>query len=345
MFSITRVWSVVVAASVLGCGSRNDLSTAADACDKIWFVGDKSGAVSVVLDETYAYWTTYAGRLQRGTLATGDVVDLAQLTSKYPVMVPVDDWLLITDGPRILRVSKQDGSYTVLAVNENRRVWEIAADAQDMYFIDDEAAINQLGGEMRLIHWSWQDGFKTLKDVVFFGHIALDANNLYFAVQTWNYGPNTNDVVKMERASDAVTILMDDKVEQPIGLAVRGSRVVYGNMEHNIPEQVFEPWLYVFSAGSSSRIPFGDVWNSHNYSPHHLAVDDTHAYVIGNSYDDARIVKVPFSGGSAEVVSTVPAVEFGAPAVSDTHVAIPLGRLGFPAKTNPDFANVIVLCK
>ena len=54
---------MVVAASVLGCGSRNDLSTAADACDEIWFVGDKSGAVSVVLDETRASVRAVAIRL------------------------------------------------------------------------------------------------------------------------------------------------------------------------------------------------------------------------------------------------------------------------------------------
>jgi hypothetical protein len=334
-----------LAASVLGCGARETLPTGAAGCPRTWFLGDQSGAVTVALDETYAYWTTSEMRLQRGSLATGAVDDLTQLTSWHAIVRSVGDWLLVADDTRILRMSKQDGSFEVLATNESP-LWRFVADADGIYVLDEQND-GGLGNYRRLARWSPGGGFEVLRNYIYYAEIALDADNLYLAAQhSQNYPtPDILDaVLQIDRVTDAYTVIAEKEIKLPFGIQVHGTRVVVGNLEGNI----LESWLHIYSGGSSSRVSLEDTMSRFHsgYNPTGLALDEADVYVSAKEgTQGSRLVKVPLAGGAPEIALEIPEVEFQEPAVSATHVAVPMQHTSIPLKTGDDFANVIVFCK
>lgn len=333
-----------LAASVLGCGARNAIPTGEAGCPGTWFPGDQSGAATVALDETYAYWTTAERRLQRGSLATGAVDDLTQLTSQDAMVRSVGDWLLVADDTRLLRVSKQDGSSQVLATAEGR-LWRFVADADGIYVLDEQDD-GGLGNYMRLARWSPDGGFEVLRDHVYHATIGLDADNLYLAAQH-SIGAGSDipgAVLQVDRATDALTVLAENDIKLSFGVQADGTRVVVGNLEGNL----LESWLHVFSGGSWSLVPLEGAMSraSDGYDPMGLALDEADVYVSASGgAPGSRLVKVPLAGGAPEIALEVPEVAFREPAVSATHVAVPVQRSSTPPEAGDDFANVIVLCK
>jgi hypothetical protein len=59
----------------------------------------------------------------------------------------------------------------------------------------------------------------------------------------------------------------------------------------------------------------------------------------------SRLVKVPLAGGAPEIALDIPDVAFMEPAVSATHVAVPVQHDSILVEPSDDFANVIVFCK
>ena len=349
---------------VVGCGARSELrvdhgteapSGAAGAaggggagghggtCPVDAFAGDRSGGLRIVLDADHAYWTTIAERVERGSLLTGSVEALHELSSGSAALALTTTHVIVVDTERIGRSPKQPWAFETLASGSFLPT-EVIADGQAIYVLD-------YGGGIyagRVYSWTPQQGLVELLDGLSFPRaMATDGIDLFVLAQGFATGGEhlAESLIRMSKDGSAVTVLAST-LGQPFGVAADAERVYWGT---GVDEQ-YELDGQLFSLPTAGGEPSLLAALGTEGLPVAFAIDETSAFITvpllpPQGPTVSRLLRVPLSppGADPTVVLEEEGMFFTVPAVSPTHLAVTIQA---PVGEGPDnIDNVLVRCR
>lgn len=361
MRNIPRYSKVACLVVTVACGARTGLDAGGGApgeggagagvsdggststCPVTSFAGDRTGGVRLVMDETHAYWTTSSNDIERGDLATGEVVTLASFGDQRPAAFGLaNGMLLVATDTGLFTLSTEGGEVIALAPAAWRPV--------GLATVGDSVLIVDYGGGIidgSVYEFSPAQGLRMLyQGLDFPTSIATDATHAYAAASGMRLGDEIileGVIARIDRATGEAAIAIGN-LEDPFDVDLAGDTIYAGewlNDELTIDAKLLR-------APKPAGVPelVGNI--STRALPVAMALDDQVAFVSLPHFtattpeSNSQLVAVPLSGGDAEIVIDMTRGFFTEPAVNATHVAISVQ----PSVTGePLEANVLVRCK
>lgn len=291
------------------------------------------------LDTTHAYWTTAAGLVQRGELASGTFETLASLGSSSIAIAPSGSLLYFADGTRLARLPKAGGELELLAEGAFTPM-DLAVRGETVYLLDRGTGL--LSG--RLLVWTPEQGLVVLLDFLELPRaLAVDETDLYVVAQGALFGNDLVDSPLLRIGRSGVPIdILETGQREPFGVELDAENVYWGvglNDRFSL-----EPRLFARPKGRGEKRLVAALEPG---LPVAFAIDEAFAYVTQPFFPTgqppySRLVRAPLAGGEPELLDERPSEFFTEPAESGSYLAWSVQRNVDDAG---DFDDVRVLCK
>lgn len=330
-----------------GGGAGGDGGGAID-CPVRSFIGDQSGGVRIALDDRHGFWSTRGGRIERGDLETGEVVELADVgvDSGFGSALAIDgSYVYGATSTTLFRVPKEGGPAETLASGSFIAVDLVVSESRVLLLTRGTLTDGQLwmwtaSDGMRL---AW-NGFSFPTAVRVLGNAAYVTSEGALVDGEWVFAGMVTRTDLMNGNTSLVAGGLDGVLSDPFGLDIDNADLIVGDW----PALTNEYGSRVVRVPQTGGAPIAAFEISDTSLPVAMALDGRTALVTvprfaeGSDLDDSTLLGVSVDDGTtSELLGPIDGF-LTVPAANTKHIAVTVQPFGDQATVE---ANVVLLCK
>jgi hypothetical protein len=295
------------------------------------------------MDDSAAYWTTTANRIERGDLSTGEVVTLVETGEDDIGAIGLDDvYVYGADQGGLFRVPRAGGARESVADASLRPVGMVVDAGRIL-------VLHYGGGFLdgAVYQWTARDGLELLfQGLDFPVALAADSADAYVACQGAVIDGvflTEGAIVRVDRETGAASVAVGG-LEDPFAVDLHGGSIILG--EWLDPELTIDARVLAAPKPGGAATLVGPI--STESLPVFMALDEAFAYVTlphfppGGGGATSELLRIPLAGGSPEALVGLSPGFFTEPKATASRVAFTVQ----PPETGDTVeANVRVLCK